>query len=178
MSVRWRSRGVVIATCLGLVVVAGTAAWASNRHDGGAAAATTTTNPVHASSSTSKGLTAPRDSVAQDGQFLAEVTEADPTLVTYEKSGGNVALRSLLTDGSAFCAFLQRDGNIDGAMVSVAEGAQQDESETHLPLSVTTFNAVDAVALLTLCPSLETDVPASDMVKIRALGATLSATSP
>ena len=123
-------------------------------------------------------MSAPRDSVAQDGQYLTEVTEADPALVTYEKSDGNVALRSLLTDGSAFCAFLQRDGDIDGAMVSVAEGAQQDESKTHLPLSVTTFNAVDAVALLTLCPSLEKAVPASDMVKIRALGASLSGMSP
>jgi hypothetical protein len=109
---------------------------------------------------------------------LTDVTKADPKLVTYEKSEGNIALQSLLTDGSAFCAFLQRDDDIDGAMVSVAEGAQQDESQTHLPLSVTTFNAVDAVALLTLCPSLEKDVPASDIVRIRALGATLSGTSP
>jgi hypothetical protein len=123
-------------------------------------------------------LSAPHDTVVQDGQFLSEVTEADPALVTYEKREGNVALRALLTDGSAFCAFLQRDKDIDGAMVSVAEGAQQDESQTHLPLSVTTFNAVDAVALLALCPSLEKVVPASDLVKIRALGASLSATSP
>jgi hypothetical protein len=168
---------VVVAVCL-VLVAAGAAAWASNRNDDGAAGvATTTSNHAHASS-TSTRLSAPDDSVAQDGQFLADVTEADPTLVTYEKSEGNVALRSLLTDGSAFCAFLQRDGDIDGAMVSVAEGAQQDESQTHLPLSVTTFNALDAVALLTLCPSLEKDVSASDMAKIRALGSTLSGTSP
>lgn len=179
MTKRWRSRGVVIFTCVLLLAVVGAGAWVRSRsNDSTASAATTTSTTPHATPKTSKKLTAPHDSVAQDGQFLTEVTEADPTLVEYEKGEGNVALRALLTDGSAFCAFLQRDGDIDGAMVSVAEGAQQDESQTHLPLSVTTFNAVDAVALLTLCPSLETVVPASDMAKIRALGASLSATAP
>lgn len=141
-------------------------------------AATTTSSSPRTSSTSSKTLTAPSDTVAQDGRFLTEVTEADPALVAYEKSEGNVALRALLTDGSAFCAFLQRDGTIDSAMVSVAEGAQQDESQTHLPQTVTTFNAVDAVALLTLCPSLESKVPRSDLAKIRSLGSSLSATAP
>lgn len=175
MTVRGRSRTVVVAVCL-VLVGTGTVAWVSARHDD-TSTTTTTSVPDHAAP-TSTSLSAPVDSVAQDGQFLADVTEADPILVTYEKSEGNVALRSLLTDGSAFCAFLHRDGDIDAAMVSVAEGAQQDEPQTHLPLTVTTFNAVDAVALLTLCPSLEQDVPASDLARIRALGATLSATAP
>lgn len=179
MTVRWRSRGIVISVVLVLVAAVGAAAWASSRNEKQTSAvATTTTSSVLPTPKSTDKLSAPHDSVAQDGQFLADVTEADPSLVTYEKSEGNVALRSLLTDGSAFCAFLHRDGDIDGAMVSVAEGAQQDETQTHLPLSVTTFNAVDAVALLTLCPSLEAVVPASDMVKIRALGATLSGTQP
>jgi hypothetical protein len=179
MTARWHSRGVIVSGLLVVVAAVGAGAWASNGHDGGAGSpGTTTSNPAHSTSTSSTKLSAPRDTAVQDGRYLADVTEADPALVTYEKSDGNVALRSLLTDGSAFCAFLQRDGDIDGAMVSVAEGAQQDESETHLPLSVTTFNAVDAVALLTLCPSLEKVVPASDMVKIRALGATLSGTPP
>jgi hypothetical protein len=176
MTMRWRSRGVIVLTCVVLLVVVGVAVWVGTRRDPPAASDTSTTST--APRAATKKLSVPHDSVAQDGQFLSEVTEADPALVTYEKNEGNIALRSLLTDGSAFCAFLNRDGNIDGAMVSVAEGAQQDESQTHLPQSVTTFNAVDAVALLTLCPSLEKVVPASDLTKIRALGASLSATSP
>jgi hypothetical protein len=40
-------------------------------------------------------------------------------------------------------------------------------------MTVTTFNAVDAVALLTLCSSLESVVPARDLVTIRKLGAEL-----
>jgi predicted solute-binding protein len=69
---------------------------------------------------------------------------------------------------------LNRDRDIDTAMVSVAVGARQVESQTHLPMSVTTFNAVDSVALLTLCPSLESVVPSSDLAKIRKLGAALA----
>ncbi len=176
MIVRWRTRGVVISISVLLLAALGTGAWTWSQSNGAAgSSATTTSNPPP---STSAKLSVPRDSVAQDGQFLSEVTEADPSLATYEKKEGDVALRSLLTDGSAFCAFLRRDGNIDGAMVSVAEGAQQDESTTHLPESITTFNAVDAVALLTLCPSLEKIVPRTDLAKIRALGASLSATAP
>jgi predicted solute-binding protein len=113
-------------------------------------------------------------SVVADGKFLAEVTEVDPSLVAYEKKSGNVALRSLLTDGSAFCSFLKRDGDIDDAMVSVVLGAQHVETQTRLPMSVTTFNAVDAVALLSLCPSLQKSVPPSDLAKIRSLGASLT----
>ena len=53
-------------------------------------------------------LKAPHTSIAQDGQFFTDVTEADPSLETYERQQGNVALRALLTDGSAFCSLLQR----------------------------------------------------------------------
>lgn len=105
---------------------------------------------------------------------MTDVTEADPALATYEQKQGNVALRALLTDGSAFCAFLQRGGGIDNAMVSVVVGARSQEAQTHLPLSVATFNSVDAVALLTLCPSDQKLVPASDRSKIRQLGHTLA----
>jgi hypothetical protein len=118
-------------------------------------------------------LVAPKASAADDAAFLADVTEADPSLVAYEREQGNVALRALLTDGSAFCAFLAQGGGIDSAMVSVAAGAQSVEAQTHLPSSVTTFNAIEAVALLTLCPSEQTLVPASDQVRIRSLGVAL-----
>jgi len=138
----------------------------------GAAESTSRTTPasVPALSVPSPGTTA---SVVSDGKFLAEVTEADPSLAAYEKKSGNVALRSLLTDGSAFCSFLKSDGAIDAAMVSVVAGAQHVESQTKLPMSVTTFNAVDAVALLTLCPSLQNSLPKSDLAKIHALGDSL-----
>jgi hypothetical protein len=179
MTTRWRSPGVIVAVCLLLAMTVSAWVWARSRSANESAPPVTTTSVAGASTSpvSSGTLSAPRDSAAEDGQFLADVTEADPALAGYEKKAGNVALRSLLTDGSAFCAFLKRDRDIDTAMVSVAEGARQVESDTHLPLSVTTFNAVDAVALLTLCPSLEKVVPASDMVRIRELGALLDAPS-
>jgi hypothetical protein len=155
-----------------LLLVAGAVAggWAVHTFSG-AASSTPPTTGVSTGSPTLPGSTG---SVIADGKFLAEVTEADPSLASYEKKSGNVALRALLTDGTAFCSFLKSDGDIDDAMVSVVTGAQQEESTTKLPMSVTTFNAVDAVALLTLCPSLETSVPRSDLAKIRKLGASLA----
>ena len=125
-----------------------------------------TTDPA----SPAAGLVAPRTSPAQDAQFLAEVAQADPDLAAYEQKDGNVALRALLTDGSAFCAFLQRGQGIDDAMVSVAEGARGVESQTSLPLSVTTFNTVEAVALLALCPEHMTLLPPSSRARIQKLG--------
>jgi hypothetical protein len=149
-----------------LLLVAGAVAggWAVHTSSGAASSTPPTTGVS----------TGPTGSVIADGKFLAEVSEADPSLASYEKKSGNVALRALLTDGTAFCSFLKSDGDIDDAMVSVVTGAQQEESTTKLPMSVTTFNAVDAVALLTLCPSLETSVPRSDLAKIRKLGASLA----
>jgi hypothetical protein len=144
-------------------------------HPSGAAATTSSTEPSSAvGPAGSTPLRAPKTSVAEDGEFLTEVTEADPALATYEQQQGNVALRALLTDGSVFCAFLQRGGGIDNALVSVAVGARSTESQTRLPLSVTTFNTVEAVALLTLCPSYQVLLLAPDRSKIRALGDTLA----
>lgn len=119
-------------------------------------------------------MAAPKTSVAQDGRFFTDLTEADPGLATYEQKQGNVALRALLTDGSAFCALLKRDGNVDNALVDVAVGARSGEAQTHLPLSVTTFNTIEGVALVTLCPSYQKLLPVSDRSKIRRLGATLA----
>jgi hypothetical protein len=125
-------------------------------------------------STPSPPLSSPKVSPAEDGQFLTDVTEVDPALATYVQSYGNVAVRALLTDGSAFCAFLLRGGGINNAMVSVAVGARGVESETHLPSTVTTFNALEAVALLSLCPSEQKLVPASDRARISDLGKTLA----
>jgi hypothetical protein len=141
----------------------------------GAASTTTSSKPPSSSEPTpSAPLSAPKTSVAQDGQFFTKVTEADPTLATYEQKRGNVALRALLTDGSAFCAFLQRGTGIDNALADVAIGARGQEAKTHLPLSVTTFNSIEAVALLTLCPYDLKLLPASDRSKIRQLGNALA----
>jgi hypothetical protein len=104
-----------------------------------------------------------------------DLAEADSTLGSYMRSHGNTALRALLTDGSAFCAFLQRGGGIDSAMASVVIGARTVQAQAHLPATVTTFNAIDAVALLALCPSEQRLVPASDRSRIRALGKALAA---
>jgi hypothetical protein len=119
-------------------------------------------------------LSAPKTSVVQDAQFLTKVTEADPALATYEQQKGNVALRALLTDGSAFCAFLQRGAGINSALTSLAIGARGGEAKTHLPLSVTTFNTIEAVALLTLCSHDQKLLPPSDRSKIRKLGDALA----
>jgi hypothetical protein len=161
---------VGVAVSVAALIAAG--AWALTTNGNASSDPNTTSTTL--APRTSGPLAAPKASVAQDAQYLSEVSEADPALATYEKKSGNVALRSLLTDGSAFCAFLNRDRDMDTAMVSVVVGARQVESASHLPMTVTTFNAVDAVALLTLCPSLQLVVPQRDMVKIRQLGAALT----
>jgi hypothetical protein len=144
---------------------------------GASDSASTTTSSASSSShasTTTKPLSAPKASAAQDGAFLADVTEADPALMTYERKYGNVALRALLTDGSAFCALLAQGGGIDKSLVEEAIGARSTESQTHLPLSVTTFNTIEAVALLALCPSEQQLVPASVRTEIRRLDQRLS----
>jgi hypothetical protein len=118
-------------------------------------------------------LSAPKTSPTQDARYLADVAKADDDLVTYVQAEGNVALQAMLTDGTAFCAFLHRGGGLDNALVSVAIGAKSVESQTHLPVSVKTFNTMDAVALLTLCPSEQRLVPPSVRSKIRKLGSAL-----
>jgi hypothetical protein len=66
-------------------------------------------------------LSTPKTTSVQGAKFFTSVTEADPALVTYEQERGNVALRALLTDGSALCALLQRGGGIDEALVAEAD---------------------------------------------------------
>ncbi len=182
------SRRIVASVVMLLAAASGLGA--CGRSDpAGSSVSTTSSRPSTPTGSTPTGstgatgstpappLSAPQDSFAQDGQYFTDVTEADPALVTYEQQQGNVALRALLTDGSAFCALLQRGGGIDEALVSEAVGARSEESQTHLPLSVTTFNAIEAVALLTLCPSEQKLLPAAQRSKIRDLGDSLAARS-
>ena len=175
MMTKRRTRWLRIGACA-LILVAVGATWVLSRSvDSSSNRKVNTSTPAHSSTPRSTTpLRAPSATVTDDARFLTDVTEVDPALTTYEKSSGNVALRSLLTDGSAFCAFLQRDRDLDTAMVSVVVGARQVESQTRLPVSVTTFNAIDSVALLTLCPSLQPVVPVSDLAKIRRLGTALA----
>lgn len=163
-----------ITAAVGLLLAVAFWGGTSGRVGPTASAEAATTSPKSSGSPPSKPLSAPKTSFAQDGKFLTDVTEADPALVTYEQKHGNVALRALLTDGSAFCALLRRGGGLDEALVAEAEGARDTESQTNLPLSVTTFNSIEAVALLTLCPSEQKLVPASVRSKIRDLGDTLT----
>jgi len=150
---------------------------ASTTSTSGATTPTTAAPSGPTTSAPSGGLTAPAASAADEARFVTEVGEVDPALATYEQARGDVALRALLTDGSAFCAFLVRGGGIDQALVAVAQGAAADESQTHLPQSVTTFNAVESVALLTLCPSEQSLLPSATRARIRSLGATLAGRS-
>lgn len=158
---------VVLLALVGLLAGLACSAWSQS---GAAGAAATTTTHGSRSTTHTKPLSAPRTSFAQDTAFFTEVTEADPALVGYEQKHGNVALQALLTDGAAFCALLKRGGGIDRALVAEAEGARSTEAQTSLPLSVTTFNSIESVALLTLCPSEQKLVPAAVRSKIRHLG--------
>jgi hypothetical protein len=156
--------GVLLAlACLG----ASCAGTTSSRTDPPGGAPSTTLDPR-------TPLAAPKTSTLQDTQYLADVAQADGALASYIQTQGNAALQALLTDGSAFCAFLQRDGNIDDAMASLADGARGMEAQTHLPMTVATFNTIDAVALLTLCPSEQKLLPAADQAKISQLGRELT----
>ena len=92
-------------------------------------------------------LVAPKTSYAEDTAYFQDLAKVDPGLSSYVDSNRAVALQALLTDGAAFCAFLKRGGGVDNAMESVVIGASSVESKTHLPTSVATFNAIDAVAL-------------------------------
>ena len=122
-------------------------------------------------------LVAPRTSPVQDARYLTDVAQADSDLASYVQQDGNVALRAMLTDGSAFCAFLHRGGGIDNALVDVALGAHSVESQTHLPASVHTFNTLESVALIDLCPGEQHLVPTSVRAKLQRLAATLRSSS-
>jgi hypothetical protein len=148
--VRWAVRGVALSFVLLLVLGMGSPSWGA------------------------KPLTGPKTSPTKDSQYLLDVAKADPALGSYVQQRGNVALRALLTDGAAFCAFLRRGGGIDSALTSVAIGAKSVESQTHLPMKVVTFNTMEAVALLRLCPSEQKLIPASDRAKIKMLGRALA----
>jgi hypothetical protein len=136
-----------------------------------AAGPTTTAGATSAS-------TAPEDSVAADTAYYTDLATADPALSTYVDADSKVALRALLTDGVAFCDFLYRGGGVDKAMISVAAGASSDESATHLPRSIRTFNAIDSAALIALCPAAQRLLPPSDQASIRQLSKALAASQP
>jgi hypothetical protein len=133
---------------------------------------------VVAAPAASAPLRAPKTTNAQDTRFFTDVAEADPALASYEQKQGNVALRALLTDGAAFCALLTHEKELDAALVEEANGARSSEAQTHLPLSVTTFNTIESVALLTLCQSEQKLLPGSDRTKIRKLGKMLTTPAP
>jgi hypothetical protein len=135
----------------------------------GAASSPQMSTPSTTSPKSSSPLRAPKTSNAQDTTYFTDVAEADPALASYEQKQENVALRALLTDGSAFCALLQRARNLNDALVEEASGARSTEAQTHLPLSVTTFNTIESVSLLTLCPSEQKLLPTSVRSKVRAL---------
>jgi hypothetical protein len=138
---------IAVALIVGPVVLTGCGAGSGHGAKSADAPATVTT--------VAGPLQAPPATPEQEGEFLTDVSEAD---------------RALLTDGSAFCAFLQRDGDVDQALVSLAVGARSVQNQTHLPLGVTTFNTIEAVALLTLCPGEQSLLPAADRSRITRLG--------
>jgi len=152
-----------------LLTVAGSAAACG----GSSGASPTTASTTRTTTGVDAPLVGPKTTPAQDTQFITDVTKADSNLATYAQQQGDVALQAMLTDGTGFCAFLRRDGSIDQAILDTAVGAKSLESQTHLPYSVATFNTLEAVALLALCPSEQSLVPASVRAKIHRLGSAL-----
>jgi hypothetical protein len=120
----------------------------------------------------------PKTSTGQDAHYLTDVAEADSDLVSYVNHYGNSALTGMLDDGLAFCALLHRGGGIDNALVNEAVGARADEKSTHLPLNVHTFNTIESVALLDLCPAEQSLVPASVRSELRQLSGALKSPAP
>jgi hypothetical protein len=114
-------------------------------------------------------LKAPKTTPVEDDAYFRDLATVDPSLSTYVNAEQAVALRALLVDGSAFCAFLGRGGGIDNAMEAVVIGADSVEPKTHLPRSVATFNAIDATALIALCPGELRLVPPTARRHIREL---------
>jgi hypothetical protein len=114
-------------------------------------------------------LEAPKATATEDDAYFRDLATVDQSLTTYVGSQQGVALRALLTDGAAFCAFLKRGGGIDNAMESVVIGANSVETKTHLPRSVATFNAIDAAALIALCPDEQRLIPKTARKHIQAL---------
>lgn len=137
-------------------------------------ATSSTTEAPHHVSKSAASLETPKTTAAQDTQYLADVAKLDGTLSSYVQSHEDTALQALLTDGTAFCAFLATGKGVDNALVSVALGARSVESTTHLPESVTTFNTIEAVALVTLCPSEQRLVPAATRERLASLAKTLA----
>lgn len=162
-------RSALVVLLLTLAVVAGAC--------GGASAAspspTSTPSTTRTASEGEAPLVGPKTTPAQDTEYITDVTKADAHLASYAQQQGDVALQAMLTDGAGFCAFLRREGAIDKAILDTALGAKSLESETHLPYSVTTFNTLEAVALLTLCPAEQSLVPSSVRAKIHRLGSAL-----
>jgi hypothetical protein len=115
----------------------------------------------------------PKTTTAQDARYLTDVAQADADLVSYVNKYGNGALQGMLTDGLAFCAFLRGGGGIDNALVNEAVGARADEKHTHLPLNVHTFNTIESLALIDLCPGEQRLVPSSVRSKLTRLGGAL-----
>ncbi len=132
--------------------------------------------PSHRAATTGP-LVAPPTSYAQDAAYFQDLSKTDPSLTSYVNSNQEVALQALLTDGSAFCAFLKRGGGVDNAMASVVVGAKSVEADTQLPTSVATFNAIDAVAIIDLCPTEQGLLPAVDRTHIQSLSRSLSGTT-
>ena len=98
--------------------------------------------------------------------------------MSYVNQYGNGALHGMLADGLAFCAFLRRGGGIDNALVNEAVGARADEKRTHLPLTVHTFNTLESMALIDLCPGEQRLVPASVRAELHQLSGALRSPSP
>ena len=83
----------------------------------------------------------------------------------------------MLTDGTAFCAFLRRGGGIDNALTEVAPGRTAWRPRRICPSTCNTFNTIESVALIDLCPGEQRLVPSSVRTKLGRLAAALRSPS-
>jgi hypothetical protein len=58
---------------------------------------------------------------------------------------------------------------LDAALVDLADGARSVESQTHLHTSVRTFNTLESVAMIDLCPSEQRMIPAAVRSRLHQL---------
>jgi hypothetical protein len=164
-----------ILLCSGAVAVGLIFAGCASTNRPGAASPNASRPAASAPATTVAGrLEAPKATATEDDAYFRDLAIVDQSLTTYVGSEQGVALRALLTDGAAFCAFLNRGGGIDNAMESVVIGANSVEAQTHLPRNVATFNAIDATALIALCPGEQRLIPKTDLQHIEELAQVLA----
>jgi hypothetical protein len=144
----------------GLVCVAGIGASCGS---GKPAAHTTTT------------IALPTYTAAQKSAYFRDLERTDPTLTTYVTQHGQAVLVALLADGAGFCEFVAAGQDLETAVSNLQTQAQQLESNTGLPASLTTCEIIGTDALIALCPSEQSSLSSSQLAQLQQVEHNLAA---